>query len=93
MTKAELVAAVQAAVEKKYELSKAAVEAVVDAAFDQIAKAIKKEKRYAVPGFGVFTVRARKARKGRNPRTGEVIKIKASKSVGFKASPALKKGL
>jgi DNA-binding protein HU-beta len=93
MTKAELVAAVQAGVAKKYDLSKAAVEAVVDAAFDNVAKAIKKEKRFAYPGFGVFAVRQRKARKGRNPRTGEVIKIKASKSVGFKAAPALKKGL
>ena len=93
MTKAEMVAAVQQAVEKKYELSKAAVEAVVDATFDVLGKAIKKDKRFAVPGFGVFAVRARKARKGRNPRTGEAIKIKASKSVAFKASPALKKGL
>ena len=94
MTKAELVAAVQAAAEKKkYELSKAAVEAVVDAAFDAIGKAIKKDKRFAYPGFGTFSVRQRKARKGRNPQTGAVIKIKASKSVGFKAAPALKKGL
>lgn len=93
MTKADLVAAVQAAVAKNYELSKAAVESVVDATFDQIGKAIKKDKRFAVPGFGVFSVRQRKARKGRNPRTGEAIKIKASKSVGFKAAPALKKGL
>ncbi len=94
MTKADLVAAVQdAAAKQNYDLSKAAVETVVDSVFDNIAKAIKKEKRFAFPGFGVFSVRKRKARKGRNPQTGETIKIKASKSVGFKPAPALKKGL
>ncbi|MBT5633626.1 MAG: HU family DNA-binding protein, partial [Nitrospina sp.] len=56
-------------------------------------KAIKKEKRFAYPSFGTFTVRSRKARKGRNPRTGEEIKIKASKTVGFKPAPTLKNSL
>ena len=93
MTKAELIKAVQSAVSKDYEMSKAAVEAVINATFDTIAKAIKKEKRFVVPGFGTFTVRSRKARKGRNPRTGEIIRIKASKTVAFKPAPALKKGL
>ncbi|HMF49487.1 MAG TPA: HU family DNA-binding protein, partial [Candidatus Saccharimonadales bacterium] len=46
-----------------------------------------------VPGFGTFTLRSRKARKGRNPQTGAVINIKASRTVGFKAAPVLKKGL
>ena len=94
MTKAELVAAVQqAAAKKKVELSKAAVETIINETFDAIAKAIKKEKRFVAPGFGVFSVRQRKARKGRNPQTGEVIRIKASKAVGFKPAPSLKKGL
>ena len=56
-------------------------------------KAIKKEKRFAYPSFGTFTVRTRKARKGRNPQTGEEIKIKASKTVGFKPAPTLKNSL
>jgi len=46
-----------------------------------------------VPGFGTFSVRARKARKGRNPQNGDVINIKASRTVGFKPAPSLKKGL
>jgi nucleoid DNA-binding protein len=46
-----------------------------------------------VPNFGTFTVRSRKARKGRNPQTGAAISIKASHTVGFKAAPILKKGL
>jgi len=66
---------------------------VVDAAFESISKAIKKEKRFAYPSFGTFTVRSRKARKGRNPQTGEEIKIKASKTVGFKPAPTLKNSL
>jgi DNA-binding protein HU-beta len=66
---------------------------VIDATFQAISKTIKKEKRFAYPGFGTFTVRSRKARKGRNPQTGEEIKIKASKTVGFKPSPTLKSSL
>ncbi len=66
---------------------------LIDATFDAMGKAIKKDKRFAYPGFGTFTVRSRKARKGRNPQTGEEIKIKASKTVGFKPAPTLKTSL
>jgi len=75
------------------ELSKRLVSDVIDAAFDSIRKTIKKEKRFSYPAFGTFTVRNRKARKGRNPQTGEEIKIKASKTVGFKPAPTLKSSL
>jgi DNA-binding protein HU-beta len=92
MTKDDLIVDVQKAT-AKMDLSKAAVKAVVDGTFDALAKAIKKDKRFQVPGFGVFTVRSRKARMGRNPQTGATIKIKASKTVAFKPSPDLKKGL
>ncbi len=61
--------------------------------FEEIAKAIKKEKRFQMPGFGTFSVKTRKARTGRNPKTGEEIKIKASKTVGFKPAPTLKEKL
>lgn len=91
MTKAELIAKVADA--KDVDLSKAKVQAVIEETFCAIAKAIKRDKRFVVPGFGTFTVKSRKARKGRNPQTGEEIRIKASKTVGFKAAPALKKGL
>ena len=85
MTKAELVHVVAG----KGMTKKAAAE-MVDALFDTIAKSIKKEKRFSYPGFGTWTVRERKARMGRNPQTGAAIKIKASKTVGFKPSKELK---
>ena len=91
MTKAELIDAVAKAV--KGDISKKLTEEVIDKTFDCIAKAIKKEKRFAYPGFGVFSVKTRKARMGVNPQTKEKIKIKASKTVGFKPAPSLKKGL
>ncbi|MCW5828317.1 MAG: HU family DNA-binding protein [Deltaproteobacteria bacterium] len=87
MTKAELVSKVA---DKADGVSKKTVEDLIDATFDAIAATIKKEKRFAVPGFGTFTVRNRAARKGRNPQTGQVINIKASKTVGFKPAPGLK---
>ena len=88
MTKAELVHVVAGK-----GLTKKAAAEMVDALFDTLAKTIKKEKRFSYPGFGTWTVRERKARMGRNPQTGEAIKIKASKTVGFKPSMELKKGL
>jgi DNA-binding protein HU-beta len=89
MTKAELISAVAKAVK----LSKRAAGDAVDATFVSIARSIKRDKRIQVPGFGTFSVRSRKARKGRNPQTGAVINIRASRTVGFKPAPALKKGL
>ncbi len=86
MTKQELVDAVA----EKAEVSKAAAKEIIDATFEEIVKSIKKEKRFAMPGFGTFTVRERKAKTGRNPKTGESIKIKASKTIGFKPAPTVK---
>ncbi|MEE2961379.1 MAG: HU family DNA-binding protein [Myxococcota bacterium] len=88
MTKAELIEKLQ----KKAgdSVTKKALGEVVDNVFENISVAIKKEKRFSYPGFGTFVVRTRKARKGRNPQTGEIIKIKASKSVGFRPAKALK---
>lgn len=90
MTKAELVAAVHS---NAGDLSKKAVEEIVDCTFQTVSKAIKKDKRFSYPDFGTFTVRKRKARTGRNPQTGEKLKIKASKTVGFKPAPTLKASL
>ncbi len=92
MTKDDLINAVTKAV-KDDAVSKRLAGDIIDATFDTIGKSIKKDKRFAYPGFGTFTVRSRKARKGRNPQTGEEIKIKASKTVGFKPAPALKNSL
>jgi len=92
MTKDDLVTAVVKSC-KGDDLSKRLVSDVIDATFDSIGKSIKKEKRFSYPAFGTFTVRNRKARKGRNPQTGEEIKIKASRTVGFKPAPTLKTSL
>jgi DNA-binding protein HU-beta len=58
-----------------------------------IVKELKKEGGFTLPSFGTFAVRKTKARKGLNPRTGEPVKIKAGKTVRFKASPNLKKAV
>jgi len=89
MTKGDLINAVA----KGAKLNKRAAGDAVDTTFETLARAIKKDKRFQVPGFGTFTVRSRKARKGRNPQTGAEITIKASRTVGFKPAPGLKKGL
>jgi len=89
MTKAELIEAVA----KEMGESKKNVGRIIDATFDQIARSIKKEKRFWVPGFGTFSVRRHKARAGFNPRTNVPMTIPAARSVGFRAAPELKKGL
>lgn len=74
-------------------ITKRLTEDLMDATFTNIHKAIKKNKRFSYPGFGMFVVRNRKSRKGRNPQTGFEIEIKASKTVGFKPAPKLKNNL
>lgn len=91
MTKAELVEKIHGKWDGQ--LTKKLAADLVDEVFNNVSLAIKKEKRFSYPGFGTFVVRNRKARKGRNPQTGEVIKIKASKSVGFRAAKTLKEKL
>ena len=55
-----------------------------------IVKEMKKAGKFTLPGFGTFTVKKTKARTAMNPRTGEKVKVKAGKTVRFKASPTLK---
>jgi DNA-binding protein HU-beta len=86
MNKAELVDAVAASAD----LSKADAGRAVDAMVGAITKALKKGDQVAVVGFGTFSVKHRSARSGRNPQTGETIKISASNVPGFKAGKALK---
>ena len=86
MNKAELIDAVAAAAD----ISKASATRAVDAVFDNITAALKKDDAVALAGFGSFTVRARAARAGRNPQTGAAIEIKAAKVPGFKPGKALK---
>jgi len=91
MNKAELVASVQKTLGK--ETSKASAEKSVAAVIEGIASALKKGNSVQLIGFGTFKVAARKARIGVNPKTGEKIKIKASKTVKFGAGKELKSKL
>lgn len=86
MNKNELVAVVAA----KAGLSKADAGKAVEAVFDGIEAALKKHGEFRNVGFGTFHVVKREASIGRNPRTGEQIKIPASKQVKFKAGAGLK---
>ncbi len=72
------------------EMTKADAGRAVDAMIAAVTKALKKGDTVTLVGFGTFSVRKRAARTGRNPRTGENIKIKASKNPTFKAGKALK---
>ena len=70
--------------------TKASAERALNAVLQGIQHGLKKDKQVSLVGFGSFTVRRREGRMGRNPQTGEPIKIKASKTVTFKAGKALK---
>lgn len=72
------------------DISKAAAGRALDAMLDGITNALSQGDTVALIGFGTFTVRDRAARTGRNPKTGQMIEIKASKVPGFKAGKALK---
>jgi DNA-binding protein HU-beta len=74
----------------KTDLSKAKAAEVLDTIFAAIEGALKKKQEVRLVGFGTFSTSKRKAGKGRNPRTGEEIKIPASTSVRFKAGKGLK---
>jgi len=89
MTKAELVGQIA----KGSGLTKTEAEKALNAFVDVAKKALKKEGKLALSGFGSFVVSKRKAREGRNPQTGEKIKIKAGKVVRFRAGKALKESL
>ena len=86
MNKSELIDAIADAAG----LTKADAGRALDATTDAIAGALQQGKSVSLVGFGTFTVRHRAARTGRNPRTGETIKIKASNNPAFKAGKALK---
>ena len=91
MNKAELVAEIQKSLGN--DTSKAAAERSLEAVLEGVKTGIKKDKNVQLIGFGTFSVTNRAARDGVNPQTGEKIKIKASKSVKFKAGAGLKASL
>lgn len=73
--------------------SKAAASRAVDAVIHSIAKGVKKDESVTIVGFGTFSKKARSARTGRNPATGEPMQIQASNTVAFRPSQALKNDL
>ena len=89
MNKAQLIEAVA----KSADISKAAAEKALDGALNAIKGSLKKGQNVTLVGFGTFRVGRRAARDGRNPRTGEIIKIKAARVPKFSAGKALKDAL
>ena len=89
MNKTELVAAIA----EKTDLSKADSERALKAFIETVEKALKKGDKVQIVGFGTFEVKKTAARTGHNPRTGEKLKIKASKTPKFKAGKAFKDAL
>ena len=86
MNKSELIDTIAAAAD----LSKADAGRALDATIDAITGALKKGDSVSLVGFGTFSVKQRAAREGRNPQTGQTIKIAAATVPGFKAGKALK---
>ena len=86
MTKAELIASVG----REAKIPKALAEKAVNAFANTVTKALKKGDRLALTGFGTFSVVKRRARTGRNPKTGKEIKIPAMRVAKFKAGNLLK---
>ena len=85
MNKSELINAIAAA-----GLSKKDAGIALDAAVTAVSEALAKGESVQLVGFGTFSVKERTAREGRNPRTGEIVRIAAAKSPAFKAGKALK---
>jgi DNA-binding protein HU-beta len=86
MTKAEVVERMA----RDAQITKRAAEAALDSFTGGVRDSLKKGKRVSLVGFGTFSVSRRAARNGRNPQTGEVIKIKASKVPKFRAGKTLR---
>ncbi len=81
------------AIHKRVGFSKRETGAIVDAAFELLKDSLAKGNSVMISGFGKFSVRERRARKGRNPRTGEAIILPARKAATFKVSRLLKEGV
>jgi DNA-binding protein HU-beta len=78
---------------EEHELSKKLTETILSDMIALLVKHLKKGERIRIGGLGILQVKKRAARMGRNPATGEAIKIKASKKVGFRASKELKESI
>ena len=81
------------ALAEKHEISQKAANLMIEDTIGLITKHLKKGARIRLNGLGILVVRKRGPRMGRNPATGEAIKIKASKKVAFRASKELKESI
>ncbi len=86
MTKSELIEAVSS----KIDVPKNRAEDIVNAVFDAMTDALLEDRRIEVRGFGSFSIRKYRARKGRNPRTGTEVQVDKKKSVHFKVGKELR---
>lgn len=84
---------IASAIAPAHDLSNKGAEAIINDFVDSIVKSLKKGERIRIGGLGILQVRKRPARMGRNPATGEAIKIKASKKVAFRALKELKEAI
>jgi DNA-binding protein HU-beta len=80
-------------ISESHEITKKQANAILDDFVENITKQLKKGARIRIGGLGILQVRKRAARMGRNPATGEAIKIKASKKVAFRAAKELKEAV
>ncbi len=78
---------------EEHEIPKTTTNALLADLVGRIGRHLKKGEKVRIPGLGILTVRKRPARMGRNPATGEAIKIKASKKVAFRAAKELKESV
>jgi DNA-binding protein HU-beta len=78
---------------EEYDFTKVFAHELVDNVFDSLVETIQKGGEVSISGFGNFKVAERQARPGRNPRTGEPIKIAASKNIKFKPATSLRASL
>jgi integration host factor subunit alpha len=89
MTKADLIDAIY----EKVGLSKKESTQIVELIFELMRKSLESNRKVKISGFGNFNIRSKNIRRGRNPQTGDEIKISARSVLTFKASPVLKKVL
>jgi len=89
MNRAELIELIA----DKAELTKVTATRALDALLESVTFSLKKGDPVVLVNFGTFVIKQRAAREGRNPQTGQKIKIKAAKIVGFKAGKALKEAV
>jgi DNA-binding protein HU-beta len=89
MTKSQLVTKLA----ETGELSRKQIDELLNGLVDTITKSVKKGENVKIPGLGIFRLRKMKARMGRNPQTGEAIKIPARKKVGFSVAKTFKEAV